>query len=328
MNLVHIDRSGAVLSEENGRIVVRSGGERVATLPLKTIDRLVITSSMSLDTGLLLRLQDRGTGVLIAPEAFRRFTPVNLLPMRTDTQRRQKQYRAAGDPRRSAQTVAGLLRLRLSGQVEVLNGLMDAANLERKAGEAAIATITRLSDRLSALPVQDEARGMEGAAAAAFFNAYRQAFPAALGFVARRRRPPPDPVNVCLSLGYTLAHHEALHALAETGLDPACGFLHEPLAGRDSLACDLVEPLRAIVERFVHGLFHDSGLRPEHFSAKDGACMMGKAGRRLFYEHHAQEAAPQLRRISRSSAAWLVRELGLEELKRLPLLSGESDDEL
>ena len=28
----------------------------------------------------------------------------------------------------------------------------------------------------------------------------------------RRRRPPPDPVNACLSLGYTLLHNEALQA--------------------------------------------------------------------------------------------------------------------
>ena len=27
-----------------------------------------------------------------------------------------------------------------------------------------------------------------------------------------RRRPPPDPVNACLSLGYTLLHNEALQA--------------------------------------------------------------------------------------------------------------------
>ena len=324
MRLVHVDRAGAALSEESGRLVVRADGERIATLPLKTIDRIVVTAHAALATALLVRLLEQGTGVLVAPEAFRRFEPLHVVPARADARRRLLQYAAAANPRAAARIAAGIVRLRLTGQAGVLRELAGDGRLPAARADEAVAAIATMAGRIGGRDETGQIRGAEGAGAAAFFGAFRAAFPAALAFEARRRRPPPDPVNVCLSLGYTLAHHEALHALSETGLDVACGFLHEPLAGRDSLACDVTEPLRAIVERFVAGLFRADGLRPDHFSVKDGACMMGKAGRRLFYERHAAEAAPRLREVARSTAAWLLRELGADAAAAHALGAGET----
>ena len=36
------------------------------------------------------------------------------------------------------------------------------------------------------------------------------------------------------------------------GLDPGLGFLHADANGRDSLACDLMEPVRPSVDAFVY----------------------------------------------------------------------------
>jgi CRISPR-associated protein Cas1 len=64
---------------------------------------------------------------------------------------------------------------------------------------------------------------------------------------------------------YTLAHAEALRIAAHKGFDPTLGVYHDPSAGRDSLACDLVEPLRPLVDGFVHALFAGRRLRPRIF---------------------------------------------------------------
>ena len=55
--------------------------------------------------------------------------------------------------------------------------------------------------------------GIEGAGAAAYFAGYRTLFPDSLQFEGRNRRPPRDPVNACLSLGYTMVHFEAVSHL-------------------------------------------------------------------------------------------------------------------
>ena len=68
-----------------------------------------------------------------------------------------------------------------------------------------------------------------------------------LGFTARERRPPPDPVNAMLSFGYTLLTQEAVAALEMAGLDAAVGFLHRARWGRPCLALDLMEEFRPVV---------------------------------------------------------------------------------
>jgi CRISP-associated protein Cas1 len=80
-------------------------------------------------------------------------------------------------------------------------------------------------------------------------------------------------------LGYTLAHAEAVRAIAAAGLDPFIGFYHELQHGRGSLACDLVEPERPSVDAWVWHAFRERHLRPEHFRYGEGRCLLGKAGR-------------------------------------------------
>ena len=75
-------------------------------------------------------------------------------------------------------------------------------------------------------------------------------------FELRTKRPPLDPVNAALSFVYTLATSEFAAALETVGLDSYIGYCHMLRSGRVSLACDLVEEARCLVERFVIGLLN------------------------------------------------------------------------
>jgi CRISPR-associated protein Cas1 len=152
----------------------------------------------------------------------------------------------------------------------------------------------------------NQLRGMEGGAAALYFAAFRQLFPASLAFTRRLRRPPPDPVNVCLSLGYTLLLYEAVSVCRQVGIDPLLGFYHEPAFGRESLACDLIEPLRPRLDALVWQLFREKVMRGEYFSKEQGRCQMNKSGRKHFYAMYEQFAHP-LRRLLRLQAYRLAR---------------------
>lgn len=88
---------------------------------------------------------------------------------------------------------------------------------------------------------------------------------------------------------FTLLHQEAIRQCLRHGLDPWLGFYHCLAPGRMSLACDLMEPLRPLAEAWVVGLFSEGELDRRHFSHKDGSCLLGKAGRELYYGlWHAQ----------------------------------------
>jgi CRISPR-associated protein Cas1 len=108
--------------------------------------------------------------------------------------------------------------------------------------------------------------GGEGSATAAYFSGYRRLFDPAWRFENRNRRPPTDPINVLLSLGYTLLTQLAHSAVQAAGLDPYAGFLHEVAYNRPALALDLVEEFRPVVDGVVLWAVHSNQLTPQDFS--------------------------------------------------------------
>lgn len=118
----------------------------------------------------------------------------------------------------------------------------------------------------------DELRGIEGAATAAWFELFGQLLKSPWRFPGRNRRPPRDPVNALLSLGYTWLLHRIQAKIQAHGLELNLGALHEYRAGRPSLACDLMEPFRLpAVDRWVLAICNRDQLAPADFvQTKEG----------------------------------------------------------
>jgi len=91
----------------------------------------------------------------------------------------------------------------------------------------------------------------------------------------RSNRRAVDPVNALLNYGYALGEAESRRACSALGLDPALGVLHHDRAHRDSLALDLLEPLRAVIERTVLDLIGRRRFGPIDFvETPDGQCRL------------------------------------------------------
>lgn len=294
MQTLIIDFKGARLSLASGRVRIERGDERPAFVPIGCIRRLVILSKVEVETSLLGALAEQGVGVAILSPRDHRRTALVLPPFGGEHVMRLTQYRLAADPRFSCEAARLILRWKLQRQWRVLKCWRGSTQWRQ-----ALRAWPGLASRLRRASSLDELRGIEGGAAAMYFGAMREHLPASLGFAGRARRPPPDPVNAMLSLGYTLLHFEAVLAIHASGLDPCIGFLHAPEFNRESLACDFIEPLRPKVDAFVLNLFSRRILRSAHFSRQQGACRLGKAGRAIFYQHWetlAESCRRQLRR--------------------------------
>jgi len=176
-----------------------------------------------------------------------------------------------------------LVREKLAAQATFLAERRDAEPRSRYLLTLSLRRLDSALAGVAAQPAVGRLRGVEGAGAAAYFDGYADLLPEHLKFHRRNRRPPKDPVNAVLSLGYTLLHAEAVLALHGAGFDPFIGFFHVLDFGRESLACDVVEPLRVEVDRHALALFRGGALRADDFSMAEGACLLGKAGRERFY---------------------------------------------
>jgi CRISPR-associated endonuclease Cas1 len=84
-----------------------------------------------------------------------------------------------------------------------------------------------------------------------------------------------NPPNAMLSYLYAVLESEARLALASLGLDPGSGVLHNDLRSRDSLACDLMEPVRPQVDAFLLDWLNRGPLRRDwFFERRDGNCRL------------------------------------------------------
>jgi CRISP-associated protein Cas1 len=144
------------------------------------------------------------------------------------------------------------------------------------------------------------------------------------GFDKRSRRPPAEPVNAMLSLGYALLTRTWHTVLSAVGFDPYLGLYHRPRFGRPALALDLMEPFRAILaDSTVIQAVNNGEVRPDGFLASGPAVNLKPHARRAFiaaYERRlAQEVTHPLfgyrvsmRRLMEVQARLLARHLGGE----------------
>ncbi len=149
--------------------------------------------------------------------------------------------------------------------------------------------------------------GIEGSVSKNYLAQWRTLWDNAWGFKERNRRPPRDPVNALLSLGYTLAGNSVGHLASRYGLDLALGFLHIPSRNRPSLALDVLEPVRPWVDHWLWQKVQDGLLTPKHFyQTKDNGCRLDKQGRNLFFTTWYDDAEPYLRKPIRDSLALML----------------------
>ena len=311
MATLYIDRNHLQLRLDRETLVIEGSEHPSRAIPLSLLQRVVVQATVTVSTALLAQLAARRVGFVVINRRNARAVARLAGPYGQDATRRLAQYQRAIDPSWSLRWASRLLTAKLKAQKRFLAHAATRRPELRHPMTVALQTVDDALKQiqLGSAPSVGHLMGLEGAAAAACFRAYASLFPPSLGYQGRNRRPPRDPVNACLSLAYTLCHHESVVRIHEAGLDPYIGFLHAPAHGRESLACDLVEPLRPRVDSWVWYLFRERRLRPEHFQRlNDGRCLMGKAGRRIFYQEFETEQA-SLSRLLRRLCLVLLRNL-------------------
>jgi CRISPR-associated protein Cas1 len=74
-----------------------------------------------------------------------------------------------------------------------------------------------------------------------------------------------DMVNTMLNYGYSLLEAEYLKAINTVGMEVHVGFLHEMTPGKNSLAYDLQEPFRFLVDLAVISLIESGAMETKDF---------------------------------------------------------------
>ena len=312
MSTLYIDRKQSRLLIEGQSLVVYFGEQRQRPVPLALLERVVFLANVSLDSGVLLTLADRGIAVLLGSGRKPQRQALLLGAGHNNARLRVRQYECYLDEGWRLAFAQRLVMDKLAGQARLLEDIRQQRPDLRKPLTDALEQVKAAQLLSQHAESRERLLGLEGSAARAYFSALAAVFPASFGFRGRKRRPPPDAINACLSLAYTLLHGRAVQVLHAGGLDPLLGFYHELVWGRASLASDVIEPWRVHIDAWVWDKFRRQQFRAEDFRQQDGAVLLGKSGRQLFFG----SLEKQLRPISRG-LRWqvraLIREMGTGE---------------
>ncbi len=164
--------------------------------------------------------------------------------------------------------------------------------------ELCLRQLKEMALRADAAVSAEELLGIEGNAARLYFGAFDGMLKAGekaetpdgfrLDFEGRNRRPPRDPVNALLSLGYSMLTKDLTIACYAVGFDPMMGYYHQPRFGRPALALDLMEPFRPlIVDSAVINAINTRMVTAGDFMRSGDAVALTPGGRKNFY--HAYE---------------------------------------
>ena len=145
----------------------------------------------------------------------------------------------------------------------------------------------------------------------------------------RTRRPPTDPTNSLLSLGYTLLSQN-VHAMTEAaGLHTHFGNLHTPQPNRPSLVCDLVEEFRAqAVDSLVAYLINSNIYKLEDFTPPDGrgGVYLHPDGLRRFLKHWEEKLQSETVHPHTGYKVSLRRCFELQVWEYVACITGERED--
>ncbi len=244
LRTLYLMEQGSVLAKEDERFVVKKQGAPLQEIPAIKVDQILVFGNIQITTPALQFCLIEEIPIILLSSRGRYYGVVESVgPERVFLQR--EQFTRAADPEFCLQVSREIVRGKIANTRLLLRRY--ARTHGSKEFSTAEGARQRLAEQIAAAGTLDTLRGIEGAAAAAYFDAVRGLLDPGWGFARRQRQPPPDPVNAVLSYVYTLLFYNVYAMARSAGLNPSVGFFHPLREGHPALVSDLMEEFRAVI---------------------------------------------------------------------------------
>jgi CRISPR-associated protein Cas1 len=290
MPTLYVTEPGSRIEKEYRRVLVTSADDEVLlSVPLVHVTDIVLVGSVGVTTPAMLSLLEAGVSFSIISRSGKllgRLAP----PSEGNIFLRRLQYQRAADPAFCLLVAKAIAVGKLKNQRAFARRL---CRYRADIPKPDIEGITRAIQSAEQEQDLNGLRGQEGIGAKAYFRIFRAALAKRneWDFAKRSRRPPKDPANALLSLGYSLLTQNMMTALEIVGLDPYDGFFHADVYGRPALALDLMEEFRAlIVDSVVLTIINKRILAPDDFepTAEGGFHLKQRAMKKFLTQYNAR----------------------------------------
>lgn len=283
LNTLYIMNENAYLTLDGENIVISTEEGKSARFPFANLESIVCFSYPGCSPALIGKCCTNGIGLSFV-------SPGGRFLGRVEGNTRGNVLLRIAQHKMFSEVQTGLIQDNVAAKLAntkftVRRSLRDYPELDEDGALSGL--INRLDEeieRVYTLSDKTEIMGLEGNCAKAYFGIYDRLITQqrdSFRMTMRTKRPPLDRTNAVLSFLYAMYTNDFASALESVGLDSYVGFYHEPRPGRCSLACDLVEEARCIVDRFVLTMINLRQINADDFDEQvSGAVLLNDSGRR------------------------------------------------
>lgn len=280
-------RGPGKLNLENQRLRFANDGGTQLYLDPKYLENILLYGNVQVSTQAILLLSQNSVNLNLLSHTGHRHHATLATNNAGYVKRRGQQHMASNNPQFQLSFARSLIRAKIAAQLNAWRhfqrqGLATSNQMQNVAFD--------MIDQLDTVTNLNALRGIEGNCAREWFAFFRSLLPAPWTFARRQRKPTVDPINSLLNLGYTLLANQMIAQIQAQGLEANLGTLHSFRAGRMSLACDLIEPLRVpSVDRWVLRLCREHRITRDCFNLNDGQIHLTGSAFQLalcFWEQH------------------------------------------
>jgi CRISPR-associated protein Cas1 len=267
MSIVYLMEQNATVSKEGGRLLVKKEGVVSHSIHLFKLEQVILFGNIFLTPAAIRYLLNEGIDTAFMTRQGRYLGRLQSALGKNIVLRRE-QFRKMEDEGFCLKTAKSIVKGKLSNLRAVLMRLNRTR--ENIGLDDHILSLRNLTEKVDEVETLESLRGYEGRGTAVYFEGFPKGFLTEdFEFPGRVRRPPTDPVNALLSLGYTLLLNQVMASVSLVGFDPYLGTLHSMDYGRPSLALDLMEEWRpTIVDTLVLSVFNLKTLTPSDFEER------------------------------------------------------------
>ena len=283
MSTIFLTEQGTRLIKQGNALTLMKEREKLFVYPLANVSQIVVMGRIEISTALLGTLLNRGVDTIFLSRTGRLKGRL-VGDFSKNVEIRQFQYA------RSQQREFVLTLAKQIVQAKAQNALRMVQKRRTVPLNNFQMRLKNFKQTVSQVSSLDVLRGVEGNFARIYFRIFPQLLIDDFDFKGRKKHPPPDPLNVLLSFGYTLLFQNIYAQVYAVGLDPYKGFYHQSRYGHPALVSDLIEEFRApVVDSLVVTLINRKQIQRSHFEKDARGVRFKKGGIHIFVQAYQQK---------------------------------------
>ncbi|MBO4989915.1 MAG: type I-C CRISPR-associated endonuclease Cas1 [Clostridia bacterium] len=282
LNTLYVTDEKAYLSLEGESVICKSEEKGTRQFPLAILEGIVCFSYLGCSPALMGKCADEGKSLVF-------FSPNGRFLARVSGKSQGNVYTRVRQTEVFERNRLVLVQDNVAAKLTNTRFLLERSLRDHKdmLHYAEISSFSEeLKERILSVYAEEDIeviRGIEGASAKKYFELMDALIlnrKPVFRIYGRSKHPPLDAVNAVLSFLYAMATNDFASALEGVGLDSYIGFYHTLRPGRVSLACDLIEEIRASIDRLVISMINLRVLDEGDFERQiSGAVYLNEDGR-------------------------------------------------